>query len=167
MTRNRSDRLTYKRALRENVYLSLGSNLGERADYLRRAREMISEHNGIQIQALSSVLENPALLFKEQHDFLNQILCIHTALAPRELLTFCKRIEEVLGRQKRIRYGPREIDVDILSYGDLKSDDPELTLPHPGLRDREYLRILLRELGRTPESLQGSPVESSSRNELT
>lgn len=123
--------------------LSLGSNLGEREQYLCRARTAIASRHRIVRQ--SRELNNAALIVTEQPDFLNQIVEIETTDSPEGLLLFLKEIERDLGRMHRERYGPREIDLDILIFEDVQMQTDFLRLPHPGLIDREYLHILLAE----------------------
>ena len=127
-----------KRAL-----ISLGSNLGDRQNYLKLARQAISKENRILKE--SSELNNAALIITDQPDFLNQIIEIETTLSPEELLDFLKETEKQLGRKSRERYGPREIDLDILDYEGIELSTDRLTLPHPGLQDRKYLHQLLAE----------------------
>ena len=131
----------------DRVFVSLGSNQGDRAAYLETARHRLAARSDIRVVRLSSVLENRALLYADQPDFLNQVLEIRTDLSPWDLLRFFKSTESDMGRKTRFRYGPREIDLDILSWEGLRLDQEELTLPHPGLRDRPYLHELLAELG--------------------
>ena len=135
------------------VYLSLGSNLGDRAGMLAAAREALRACGRIEIIRETSVLENPAILHTDQGDFLNQIVVVRTELDPFELLERLKTIEKNLGRKERFRYGPREIDLDILVYGKRQIESETLTLPHPGLKDRDFLRVLLADLDETPESI--------------
>jgi 2-amino-4-hydroxy-6-hydroxymethyldihydropteridine diphosphokinase len=139
--------------MRSRCFLSLGSNVGDRAGFLRAARAAIAGHPQIELLRASSVLENPAILLTDQGDFLNQILEIRTDLKPLGLLEFLQKLEGRLGRVRRFRYGPREIDLDILTYGDLVLTMATLTLPHPGIFDREFLHRLLAELGESVASL--------------
>lgn len=125
------------------VLLSLGSNLGEREQYLSRARAAIASRHRILRQ--SRELNNAALIVTDQPDFLNQIIEIETTFRPEELLQFLKQIEKDLGRMHRERYGPREIDLDILNFEDVEMQTEHLRLPHPGLVDRNYLHVLLSE----------------------
>ncbi|MCR9142224.1 MAG: 2-amino-4-hydroxy-6-hydroxymethyldihydropteridine diphosphokinase [bacterium] len=134
--------------------LSIGSNVGDRSEQLERARTEIARHDQIEILRESTILENQAILFEDQADFLNQILEIETSLTPLDLLRFLQMIEDRLGRVRRFKYGPREIDLDILSYDRQKINTADLTLPHPGVRDREYLHRLLAELGVLPSDLE-------------
>lgn len=135
------------------TFLSLGSNLGEREKMLSQARTALSQTKGIEIKALSQVIDNPALLYDKQPDFLNQVAKIESALKPLELLEKLKNIEIQLGRKKRFRYGPREIDLDILSYANFRCQEEKLVLPHPALLSRPYLKKLLEELGVSAEEL--------------
>ncbi len=135
------------------VFLGLGSNIGDRAGMLRAARDALAADPDCAILRASGELNNAALLFENQADFLNQILEIETDLAPQDLLTRMKTLEVRLGRTRNFRYGPREIDIDLLSYDGLVLESAELTLPHPGLKDRPYLTQLLAELKESPESL--------------
>jgi len=132
------------------AYLALGSNMGDREAMLDRARGAIP--GCAMILRDSGNLENPAILREDQPDFLNAVLEIQTELEPRELLKFVKHIEHSLGRQNRERYGPREIDIDILAVQGIRMDTPDLTLPHPGI-GREYLVTLLRRLSLEPLDL--------------
>lgn len=133
--------------------ISLGSNVGDRARQLASARDSIGTHPEIQILRESSVLENQAILFEDQPDFLNQLLEIETGLTPLDLLAFLQSLEEQLGRVVRFKYGPREIDLDILAYEQLKLNTAALTLPHPGVYDRKFLHRLLAEFDISPKSI--------------
>jgi 2-amino-4-hydroxy-6-hydroxymethyldihydropteridine diphosphokinase len=125
--------------------LALGSNLGDRDGYLRAAREALG-NAGISVTHQSSVAETEPVGITDQPPFLNQVLEAETALEPRELLTTIKAIEQQLGRQSRQRWGPREIDIDILRYDGRTVDEPGLHVPHPELENRPFLVELLREV---------------------
>ena len=128
------------------AWLALGSNLGDRAAYLASARAAL-EREGIQILTASTVLETEPVGVTEQPAFLNQVLEIETQLQPRSLLDTVKRLERELGRSPGPRWGPREIDMDILRYQGLQVDEPGLTIPHPEIGHRPFLRRLLAEIG--------------------
>lgn len=128
---------------KRKALLSLGSNLGDRSLYLLRAREAIAQR--CRILRASRELNNSALIVTDQPDFLNQIIEIETEDSPEDLLAFLKGIEKDLGRLHRRRYGPREIDLDILIFEGVEMQTEELRLPHPGLLDRQYLHDLLDE----------------------
>lgn len=138
--------------------ISLGSNLGDRAGMLAKARQRLQALPQTNILNISRELDNPPLLHEEQPAFLNQVVELETSLAPEELLERLKEIERDLGRISRFRYGPREIDLDILIYGDLSLSLPHLTLPHPALGSRPFLALLLKDLDKDLDtgSLQGS-----------
>ncbi len=121
---------------------------------LAQTRSLLDDR-GIHVRRASFLLDNKALIVQDQPDFLNQILEVETGLGPEELLAVLKEMETTLGRKARERYGPREIDIDILAFENQRVEKPHLTLPHPALMDRPYLRTLLADLGETPEGLVG------------
>jgi 2-amino-4-hydroxy-6-hydroxymethyldihydropteridine diphosphokinase len=127
------------------VWLALGSNLGDRQQYLAKARESLN-HSGVHIVRASRVAETAAVGIVDQPAFLNQVLKAETKLEPRPLLETAKRIEQQLGRQPRRRWGPREIDIDILRYDHREVDEPDLRIPHPELEHRPFLLELLKEI---------------------
>ena len=126
-------------------YLALGSNLGDREDHLSRAREELAAR-GARILRESSVRETEPFGVTEQPRFLNQVLEVDWVGSPRELLEAAKEVEEAVGRTPTYRWGPREIDIDILLFGDLVVDEPGLTIPHPGLAHRSFVQLPLAEL---------------------
>ncbi|GIX41393.1 MAG: 2-amino-4-hydroxy-6-hydroxymethyldihydropteridine pyrophosphokinase [Leptospiraceae bacterium] len=127
------------------VLLSLGSNIEPKLDYLNKAIFYLNNDGYCKIIKLSKILKNPAILYTKQDDFLNQIIEIKTFLNPFELLDYVKELEKRIGRQPRFRYGPREIDIDILFYEHFTVNTDKLIIPHPGVYEREYLKILLQE----------------------
>jgi 2-amino-4-hydroxy-6-hydroxymethyldihydropteridine diphosphokinase len=127
------------------VWLALGSNLGDRAGYLRAAVEALPDA-GITLVRASRVAETEPVGVTEQPRFLNQVLEVETSLEPRPLLNAVKDIERRLGRTARVRWGPREIDIDILRYNGRTVDEPGLRIPHPELQNRPFLLDLLKEL---------------------
>jgi len=128
------------------VWLALGSNLGDRAGYLQAARDALPEV-GVTVIRASRVAETEPVGIREQPDFLNQVLEIETSLEPRPLLDAIKGIERKLGRAARQRWGPREIDIDILRYDGRNVDEPGLHIPHPELQNRPFLLDLLEDIG--------------------
>lgn len=127
------------------VWLALGSNVGDRAAYLAAARAALPEV-GVTLMRESRVMETEPVGVTNQPRFLNQVLEAETALEPRQLLEAVKHIEERVGRIKRERWGPREIDIDILRYDGRRVDEPGLHVPHPELQNRPFLLELLDEL---------------------
>lgn len=128
------------------TYLSLGSNMGDTAANLAAAREAIADLTDTQVTAESSLYHTAPVGKTDQDWFLNQVLRVETRLEPRELLRSCLAIETRLGRVRVERWGPRIIDIDLLVYDDVTSDDAELTLPHPRLTERAFVLVPLVEL---------------------
>ena len=132
----------------EELYLSLGSNLGDRAEMLHRAIALIGERVG-KVQRVSSFIETEPWGFKSKHPFLNAACLVLTTLSPEECLEATQQIERELGRKKKSRngvYHDRPIDIDLLMYDDLELSTPRLTLPHPRMKERDFVMIPLREI---------------------
>jgi 2-amino-4-hydroxy-6-hydroxymethyldihydropteridine diphosphokinase len=126
------------------IYLSTGSNLGDRALNLRNAiASLIPE---VQTLTQSSIYETEPWGYSDQPTFLNQVIKASTILEPIELLNFLKEIERLMGRQETFRFGPRKIDLDILFYDDLILDTPKLIVPHPHIAERAFVLIPLAEI---------------------
>ncbi len=128
------------------AFLSLGANLGDRAASLRAAREALAALPETRFVAASGVYETAPQDLRDQPPFLNQVVCLETALAPRDLLRRCQAIEDAAGRVRGVRFGPRTLDVDILLLEGIASADPELTLPHPRLWSRAFALVPLADL---------------------
>lgn len=128
------------------AWVALGSNLGDRAAHLAAARDAIRGLPGTRVVAASHVEETAPLGGREQPPYLNQMVLLDTTLAPRELLDQLHRIEAACGRERRERWASRTLDLDLVRYGDLRSTDPDLTLPHPGLAERDFWRREMEEL---------------------
>lgn len=127
------------------VYLSLGSNLGERADLLASARTRIGILVG-KLEAASSIYETAPWGNADQPPFLNQVVSVSTKLAPRVLLDTLLAIERSLGRVRAEPLGPRTIDIDILLYGDQVVNEASLVIPHPAMVDRRFVLTPLAEI---------------------
>lgn len=128
------------------VYLALGSNMGDRAAYLRAAIERLQP--GVRIATLSPVYETAPMYVTDQPAFLNMVIKGETALPPPDLLALAKRVEADLGRKDGgPRFGPRPIDVDILFYGNLCLHTPDLEIPHPRLTERAFVLRPLVDMG--------------------
>jgi 2-amino-4-hydroxy-6-hydroxymethyldihydropteridine diphosphokinase len=127
------------------VWLALGSNLGDRASYLQAARKALPEA-GMTLVRASRVAETEPVGVRDQPRFLNQVLEVETSLEPRPLLEAVKNLEQQLGRTARERWGPREIDIDILRYDGRNVDEPGLRIPHAELQNRPFLLELLEDL---------------------
>jgi 2-amino-4-hydroxy-6-hydroxymethyldihydropteridine diphosphokinase len=128
------------------VYLSLGSNLGDRLVYLREALVELERNDAIRLTQISSVYETDPVGLTDQPAFLNIVVGIWTTLPPLDLLHACQAVENHLQRERTIRWGPRTLDIDLLTYDDAIMSTPELTLPHPRMDERDFVRIPLQEL---------------------
>jgi 2-amino-4-hydroxy-6-hydroxymethyldihydropteridine diphosphokinase len=129
-----------------NAYLALGSNLGDRDVNLAFARAQLMAA-GISIVKASSIEETEPVGGPPQPSYLNQVLEVETDQQPRELLELIKQIEAEAGRRPGgPRWGPRELDIDILLYGHLTINTPDLTIPHPQLVNRHFLLRMLTEI---------------------
>ena len=128
------------------VYLGLGSNLGDREDYLVRACGLLHQHPAIAVQAVSSLYETAPVGVTSQDAFLNIVARLQTTLRPESLLAVTQAAESRLGREPAIRWGPRVIDIDILLYDALQIRRPFLDIPHKALGERLFVLIPLSEL---------------------
>ncbi len=126
------------------VYLSLGTNLGNRDQYLEQAREAIVK--SFSLVRFSKVYETEPVEVTDQPWFLNQVAELRTDLAPETLLEWTRFLERQAGRQRETPKGPRTLDVDILLYDDWILDAEELALPHPRLEQRRHVLVPLMEL---------------------
>ena len=128
------------------VQLSLGSNLGDRAAALQAALRALTAVDGVAVMSHSHCYETEPIGFKEQPAFLNMAVEIETALEPLELLKTVKAIEGQIGRQQTDRWGPREIDIDIILWGDTEYASERLTLPHKDFRERAFVLVPMAEI---------------------
>lgn len=140
-------------AAEERVFLGLGSNLGDREARLREAVTRIGELPETRVVAVSRFHETPPWGVEEQPPFLNAVLEARTALEPVELLAAVKAIERGMGRTPTFRWGPREIDIDLLLYGDRVLQEASLVLPHPRILERAFVWEPLGEIA--PDVLEG------------
>jgi len=126
------------------AYLSLGSNIENREDFLKKA---IFEIKKIaKIIKKSKIYETSPVGYKKQGDFLNMVIKIVTTLKPQELFEKIQKIERELGRERKIKNGPRTIDIDILTFEDTIIDEPNLKIPHPRMHERKFVLVPLLEL---------------------
>jgi 2-amino-4-hydroxy-6-hydroxymethyldihydropteridine diphosphokinase len=129
----------------KTVYIALGSNLGDRAENLRQARDkMQSPH--LKVTRASSLYETAPQGMLDQPWFLNQVVEAETTLFPRQLLARLQAIEKDMGRQRLIANGPRIIDLDILLFGSLLTHAAGLEIPHPRMTERRFVLEPLAEL---------------------
>jgi 2-amino-4-hydroxy-6-hydroxymethyldihydropteridine diphosphokinase len=128
-----------------DLYLHLGSNEGDRISFLKKALSLISEHVGL-ISQQSMIYETSAWGMTDQPDFLNMAIEVKTKLSPDQVLNACQQIESNVGKKKEVKWGPREIDIDILLYNNIILDHKELKIPHPHLEKRNFVLIPLMEI---------------------
>lgn len=127
------------------IYLLLGSNEGDRINWLHLGIASIAQHCGVVI-AQSGIYRTAAWGIEDQPEFLNQVLCVSTVLQPRELLTVIQDIELQLGRQRVVKWGQRTLDIDILFFNDTIHDEPDLKIPHPYMAARRFTLAPLAEI---------------------
>ena len=127
-------------------YLGLGSNLGDCAAAVRESADLISAGGNIVLRRLSSLYVTKPWGNEDQPDFVNAVAEVDTDLGPGELLARAKSIENRMGRERRERWGPREIDIDLLLYGDEVVRTRDLRIPHPGIEERAFVLVPLLEL---------------------
>lgn len=128
------------------VYLGLGSNVGDREDYLQRAVELLDKHPLIEVKKLSSFYESEPVEYPDQGWFVNAVAELETALLPMPLLDALQGMETKLQRERTIRWGPRTIDLDILLYDDELLSEPRLQIPHIRMHDRTFVLVPLAEI---------------------
>jgi len=124
-----------------DVVLSLGSNMGDRLTTLQGAVDALAQHPDVEIAAVSAVFETDPVGGPEQDDYLNAIAIGGTRLLPRELLAVTQSIEHEWNRTRDIRWGPRTLDIDIIEFGGLESQEPDLVLPHPRAHERAFVLV--------------------------
>ena len=143
------------------IFLGLGSNVGDRENNLVQALRLLTEKHGVRIERISSLYETVPFGVMNQPDFLNMVVIVNTDLLPLELLDACLSVEQDLGRVRLLRWGPRVIDIDVLLYNEVMMHTDRLILPHPGIIERSFVLIPLREVapdlvlqnGLTPEQM--------------
>ena len=121
------------------AYLALGSNLGNRLEFLRQAVAGLEAHSQIHVLRQSRIYETESIEGGGEGDFLNAVICVQTTLPPLELLAVTQKIEQSLGRPTPPRHGPRCIDIDILFYEQQHSEAQQLQLPHPRMYRRAFV----------------------------
>ena len=127
-------------------FLSLGSNLGERLDYLSQAVTALMNTPKIKVLKVSSVYQTKPVGGPKQEDYLNAVIKIETDLSPTQLLEVTQSIENNEGRVRDILWGPRTLDIDILTFDNLLSADEKLTLPHPRISERAFVLVPFFEI---------------------
>lgn len=129
-----------------DALIGLGSNMGDKADNIRRAVALLGEAGDIQVVAQSRLYRTAPWGVTEQDWFVNGCIAVATELSPAALLKRCLGVEDTMKRVREQRWGPRVIDVDVLDYRGMVFDDPDLTLPHPRIRERAFVLVPLAEI---------------------
>ena len=142
------------------VYLSLGSNMGDRQGYLQRAVEALKQLTDTEVETVSSYYETAAWGLTDQADFLNLALALETQLPAESLLSACQAIEKDLDRVRHEHWGPRTVDIDILLYGQEIWETEHLIVPHPFMTQRAFVLVPLLEIAKDlVEPQTGQPYE--------
>ena len=128
------------------AYVGLGSNLGPREDRIEAALGLLSRAGGVRIRRRSPLYETDPVGGPPQGKYLNGVVEVEADLPAPDLLARLFRVEEGMGRRREVRFGPREIDLDLLLFGNEVRNDPDLILPHPRMRDREFVLRPLADL---------------------
>ena len=129
------------------AYIALGGNLGDRRANIERAVDLLRATPGVRVGKVSSFIETPAVGGPPgSPPFLNAAAELETTLSPRELLDRLLEIEQTLGRQRREKWGPRVIDLDLLLYGEQTIAEPNLQVPHPLMHERRFVLEPLAEI---------------------
>ena len=142
------------------AYLGLGSNVGDRLANLRQAAALLASTPGISVEKTGGLYETEPVGVKDQPWFLNTVLRVSTDLSPHQLLAAAKQVEAAVGRTPTFRWGPREIDVDVLLYDDAQLTDATLTVPHPRMAERLFVLLPLRDLYPTWTDPTGAPIDT-------
>ena len=137
-----------------DVYVSIGTNMGERYENLQHAIRLLMATKGIEVVRVSSVYETAAVGYTDQADFLNIVVYVKTVHPPMKMLDICQSIENELGRIRLFRWGPRIIDLDILLYNHENIETECLSVPHPRMYERAFVLVPLIEITPTPENEQ-------------
>ena len=128
------------------VYIGIGSNVGDRVAFCRGAVTSLRVTEGIEVLSTSSLYETSPVGGPPQRSFVNLVVKATTSLDPRSLLGACREIEKRLGREEGPRWGPRVVDLDILIYDNEKISEPDLEIPHPRLVQRRFVLVPLLEI---------------------
>ena len=130
--------------------MGLGSNLGDRLANLQRAVELLAARPGLRVERSSRVYETDPVGGPPQPEYLNAVVEVQTTLSPHDLLTACMDVEQRMGRVRAERWGPRIIDIDVLTYDEEEIDEPDLVVPHPRMHERAFVLVPLLELDPDP-----------------
>lgn len=129
-----------------HAYIGFGSNISDRLDYITQALQLLLETDNVSLIQISSLYETEPVGYEEQDWFLNGVVAIETDLPVHGLLTLLKETEREVGRQHRIRWGPREVDLDLLIYDQCRINTPDLIVPHPEMHQRSFVLVPFAEI---------------------
>jgi len=135
-----------ERADHHHVVIALGANLGDSVVALRAAVESLAAHESTEVIAVSHAYATAPVGGREQPDYVNAVAVIRTGLAPLDVLALAHQIEAAHDRVRTERWGPRTLDIDVIAYDDLASDDSTLTLPHPRAHQRAFVLLPWSEI---------------------
>ncbi|WP_319568419.1 2-amino-4-hydroxy-6-hydroxymethyldihydropteridine diphosphokinase [Cohaesibacter marisflavi] len=145
------------------VYISLGGNIGDPAITIEDALSTLSSQKGVRVMSRSPYYITPPWGKTDQAEFINACALIKTTLPASELLAVCLAVEKSMGRIRGEHWGPRIIDIDLLTYGDQVIDEDNLKIPHPFINERAFVLVPLRDLA--PDfSLNGQSIDSMLEN---
>jgi 2-amino-4-hydroxy-6-hydroxymethyldihydropteridine diphosphokinase len=143
--------------VRDVAYIALGSNLGDRHAHLASARAALAAIPRSRVIAVSGIEETAPIGPRRQGQYLNQMVALETELAPKALLAELQEIEQRAGRVRDVRWGPRTIDLDIVTMREQRSADERCRVPHPELPNRDFWQRELAELGAQEATTVDSP----------
>ena len=144
------------------AYIGIGSNVGDRTTFVRRAVAELDARAEVVVEKTSSLYETSPLGGPPQRSFINAVARIATSLEPRGLLELCKETERRLGREpNEMRWGPRVVDLDILLYDRDKVGETDLEIPHPRIRERRFVLVPLLEVDPDASDPWGTPYRDS------
>jgi 2-amino-4-hydroxy-6-hydroxymethyldihydropteridine diphosphokinase len=123
--------------------LAFGSNLGDRERHIRQALAALAASPAVTVLRVSRLYETPPWGPVAQGPYLNACAAVSTTLSPRALLDLCLAVERASGRERLVRWGPRTLDIDVLTYGDMKLAEPDLVIPHPRMMERAFVLVPL------------------------
>ncbi|CAM3989042.1 2-amino-4-hydroxy-6-hydroxymethyldihydropteridine diphosphokinase [Alkalicoccus chagannorensis] len=143
----------------KTVYVSLGANMGDRIEQVKRAIQLLDGCGGVSVSTVSSLYETEPVGVTDQPEFVNAVVELHTDLSPLELLSCTQKIEADLGRVRRKKWGPRTIDLDILLYGNENIELESLIIPHPRMTERAFVLVPLAEIAPDLQLPDGTQVQ--------
>ncbi len=129
-----------------HAYIGFGSNIDDRFNYITQALRLLLDADNVSLIQISSLYETEPVGYEEQDWFVNGVIAVETGLPVHQLLTLLKEIEGVVGRQPRGRWGPREVDLDLLIYDQCCINTPDLIVPHPEMHQRSFVLVPFAEI---------------------